>query len=93
MGELADRETSIQKTTDVPLADFYMARTKRGEIQVYRADAKTIHFSILDGVNNPTYTFVHQVETRWTVIPENPYKTQGKAIHGISLPPGKKRVQ
>jgi hypothetical protein len=41
-----------------------------------------------DGNNLQCAMFVPRPET-----PESPYKTQGKAKAGISLPPGKKQVQ
>jgi len=77
-GPLAAKETLIQKIPDVPLPDMFINATSRSKIQVHRSDAKTIYFTICDGIKNPAYTFVHQKENTWKVIPKIKKKAKKK---------------
>jgi hypothetical protein len=82
-GDLADEDTDLEKTPDVPLPDMYANSTAKGKAQVHRADPGSIYFTLQEGTKNPTYTFRHTGDSKWRAIPK---RKKARAALAAPLP-------
>jgi hypothetical protein len=71
VGNLNSEDAELKKVPDVPPPDFYNHATSKGKAQVHRSDPTSIHFTIQDGRNNPTYTIKHEGDDVWRVYQKN----------------------
>jgi hypothetical protein len=71
VGQLGLENAELKKVTAVPLSDFYNDAKSRGKAQVHRSDPSSIHFTIQDGHENPTYTIKHEYGDVWKVYGKN----------------------